>query len=307
MAVTILHKRNATPGAVPTIAALTAGEFAVNTADGDVFLRILTDPAGANNAGNQKILSVRRPLYADGGEITIPLLPGPAFNLTVEGYQWSYSTLNIYSNILDEYSEYEWQQNDGTGWVSAGNLTDFFQITPDQPYGPMSFRVRVKINGVWTDWSVQSLGVTWQPYGTIQSEGCDWAVEYNCCTGYADGAGGSFNVCGGPNSSGTFAPQEWGISNQNFGVVGAPSSSGAQLIWPPIPVNEYGYTSWGGTADTRKYVLTGPGGDIDVPWTSTTYFIPLPAGTTSTVTIKAVSYGGETASGVTLSITTPPA
>lgn len=138
MAVTILHKRNATLGAVPTIAALTAGEFAVNTADGDVFLRILTDPAGANNAGNQKILSVRRPLYADGGEITSPFLPGPAFNLNVEGYPWSSSTLNIYSNILDEYSEYEWQQNDGTGWVSVEN-TDFFKFTLNSHTGQCHF------------------------------------------------------------------------------------------------------------------------------------------------------------------------
>lgn len=70
MAVTILHKRNSTPGAAPTITDLTTGEFGVNAADGDVFIRILVDPAGANTAGNQQILSVRRPLYADGGVIT---------------------------------------------------------------------------------------------------------------------------------------------------------------------------------------------------------------------------------------------
>jgi len=79
MAVTILHKRNDTPGAVPTVAELTAGEFAVNTADGDVFVRILTDPTGDNTASNQQILSVRRPLYADGGVITAPdgMIPAP--------------------------------------------------------------------------------------------------------------------------------------------------------------------------------------------------------------------------------------
>jgi len=74
MAVTILHKRNDTPGAVPTVAALTTGEFAVNTADGDVFVRILMDPASGDTLGNQQILSVRRPLYADGGVITAPSL-----------------------------------------------------------------------------------------------------------------------------------------------------------------------------------------------------------------------------------------
>ena len=238
------------------------------------------------------------------------LLPGPSFLVAVEGQYFNPYFLDIYSFgfTFDYYAdEYEWQQNDGSGWVTFGDSTDFFQIGPEQPYGPMSFRVRAKVSGVWTDWSpVQSLGVTWQPYGHMQSEGCD-AYEYFCCTTFADGAGGSFTSCGAPNSYGTFSPQNWAISDQNFLVDGEPTSSGAQLIWPPIPVDEYGYTWWGGTADTRKYVLTGPSGDINVPWTSTTYFMPLPSGTTSTVTIKAVSFGGETGGGVTLSITTPSA
>ena len=72
MSVTITHKKSVTAGAAPTITDLTTGEFGVNAADGDVFLRILTDPAGANTAGNQQILSVRRPLYADGGVIVAP-------------------------------------------------------------------------------------------------------------------------------------------------------------------------------------------------------------------------------------------
>jgi hypothetical protein len=74
MSIKIIHKKSETTGAAPTITDLTAGEFGVNAADGDVFLRILTNPAGANNAGNQQILSVRRPLYADGGVITAPSL-----------------------------------------------------------------------------------------------------------------------------------------------------------------------------------------------------------------------------------------
>jgi hypothetical protein len=137
-------------------------------------------------------------------------------------------------------------------------------------------------------------------YGTFLSESCGGDPDYRCCSYYADGNGGSFDSCGDSNSYGTFTPMNWEISGSNFGVNGQPTSSGAQLAWPAV-----GESLWGGTADTRKYVLTGPSGDIDVAWTVTTYFMPLPSGTTSTVTIKAVSFGGETASGVTLSITTP--
>ena len=72
MAVQIVHRRNETAGTAPTITDLTTGEFGVNAADGDVFLRILVDPAGTDTTGNQRILSVRRPLYADGGVITAP-------------------------------------------------------------------------------------------------------------------------------------------------------------------------------------------------------------------------------------------
>jgi len=71
MAVKIIHKKNDTPGVLPTNTDLTFGEFGVNAADGDVFIRILMDPAGNNTADNQQILSVRRPLYADGGVITV--------------------------------------------------------------------------------------------------------------------------------------------------------------------------------------------------------------------------------------------
>ncbi|WP_353208515.1 hypothetical protein [Sphingorhabdus sp.] len=74
MSVRIIHKKSETTGAVPTITDLTTGEFGVNAADGDVFIRILMDPAGVDTLGNQRILSVRRPLYADGGVITAPSL-----------------------------------------------------------------------------------------------------------------------------------------------------------------------------------------------------------------------------------------
>jgi hypothetical protein len=74
MSIKIIHKKSETTGAAPTITDLTTGEFGVNAADGDVFVRILMDPAGGDTLGNQQILSVRRPLYADGGVITAPSL-----------------------------------------------------------------------------------------------------------------------------------------------------------------------------------------------------------------------------------------
>lgn len=72
MAVNILHKRNGTPGAVPTVAGLAIGEFAVNTADGEVFFVALTDPAGGTDSVNKFIFNTQRPPKADGGEITAP-------------------------------------------------------------------------------------------------------------------------------------------------------------------------------------------------------------------------------------------
>ena len=72
MAVTILHKRNATSGAVPTVAGLAVGEFAVNTADGEVFFVALKDPAGGTDTANKFIFNAQRPPKADGGEIVAP-------------------------------------------------------------------------------------------------------------------------------------------------------------------------------------------------------------------------------------------
>ena len=71
MSIRIIHKKSEITGATPTITDLTTGEFGVNAADGDVFFRILIDPTGADTTGNQQIMSVRRPLYADGGVITV--------------------------------------------------------------------------------------------------------------------------------------------------------------------------------------------------------------------------------------------
>ncbi|NBR22954.1 MAG: hypothetical protein EBU08_04040 [Micrococcales bacterium] len=70
MAVKFLHKRNNTAGAQPAVDALALGEFAVNTADGEVFFIALVDPAGDLSAANQFVLAVTKPPKADGGVIT---------------------------------------------------------------------------------------------------------------------------------------------------------------------------------------------------------------------------------------------
>ena len=72
MAVQIVHRRNETAGTAPTVAALQFGEFAVNGADGDVFLKSLNNPAAEAATENQVIISIRQPRVADGGEIVAP-------------------------------------------------------------------------------------------------------------------------------------------------------------------------------------------------------------------------------------------
>jgi hypothetical protein len=61
-AVTLLHKKSETPGAVPTAAQLTPGEIAINLADKKWFTK--------TTAGTVVCLNFLTVL--DGGEITIP-------------------------------------------------------------------------------------------------------------------------------------------------------------------------------------------------------------------------------------------
>ena len=72
MTVQITHKRSETAGAQPQISDLQFGEFGINAADGDVFLKGLIDPTAATITANQIILSIRKPRLADGGVITAP-------------------------------------------------------------------------------------------------------------------------------------------------------------------------------------------------------------------------------------------
>jgi hypothetical protein len=61
MATTIVHKRSALAGAVPTVEQLAAGELAINTTDGKIFLRKV----------NGEVIALTD-YIADGGEIIIP-------------------------------------------------------------------------------------------------------------------------------------------------------------------------------------------------------------------------------------------
>jgi hypothetical protein len=60
MANTIQQKRSVTPGAAPTAAELTLGEFAVQAADGKIFIKTTAD----------EIINLLDYTFADGGEIT---------------------------------------------------------------------------------------------------------------------------------------------------------------------------------------------------------------------------------------------
>lgn len=70
MAVTITHKTNSTAAATPAKTAIVPGEFAINTADGELFFKQLIDPALGDTEANSIIFAVRRPPAVDGGEIT---------------------------------------------------------------------------------------------------------------------------------------------------------------------------------------------------------------------------------------------
>lgn len=70
MTVQIIHKKSEAAGAVPQLSDLQFGEFAVNSADGEVFFVALTDPAGGTGTANKFIFNTQRPPKADGGEIT---------------------------------------------------------------------------------------------------------------------------------------------------------------------------------------------------------------------------------------------
>jgi hypothetical protein len=70
MAVTITHKTNSTPSTAPAKTSVALGEFAINTADGELFFKKVIDPALGDTPTNTTIFAVRRPAVADGGEIT---------------------------------------------------------------------------------------------------------------------------------------------------------------------------------------------------------------------------------------------
>jgi hypothetical protein len=62
MAVTIAHKNSVTAASVPAVDDLLVGEFAINIADGAVFIKTTDD----------EIVDLLTCTFADGGEITAP-------------------------------------------------------------------------------------------------------------------------------------------------------------------------------------------------------------------------------------------
>jgi len=62
MAVTIAHKKSVTPASAPAVDDLLVGEFAINIADGAVFIKTTDD----------EIVDLLTYTFADGGVITAP-------------------------------------------------------------------------------------------------------------------------------------------------------------------------------------------------------------------------------------------
>jgi hypothetical protein len=98
MPVQIIHKKSAVAGAVPQTSALQLGEFAVNTADGEVFFVALQDPAGGTGAANKFVFNTQRPPKADGGEITDGGTPPPSTS----------GTPLMLAEMLDSIYNYDW-------------------------------------------------------------------------------------------------------------------------------------------------------------------------------------------------------
>lgn len=83
MAATITHRRNTTPAAVPDPAALQLGEFAINTADGELFFTQLIAPTQPPTGDNLRIFAVRRPPNVDGGEVIAPATPAAPTDIQI--------------------------------------------------------------------------------------------------------------------------------------------------------------------------------------------------------------------------------
>jgi hypothetical protein len=100
MANTIQQKRSLTPDAVPTTAELTPGEFAVQAADGKVFIKTTENT----------VINLLDYTIADGGEITAAGIQAPA-HLTATSYEqavelsWTTPVSNTYP-IVDYIVQY---------------------------------------------------------------------------------------------------------------------------------------------------------------------------------------------------------
>lgn len=74
MSVTIKHKTSNNAATYPDKSEVAPGEFAINTATGELYIKKLVDPALGDIEANTVIYAIRRPAIADGGEI-IPEAP----------------------------------------------------------------------------------------------------------------------------------------------------------------------------------------------------------------------------------------
>jgi hypothetical protein len=100
MAITLKHVQNNVAGAVPDKTDLALGELAVNTADGAVFFKKITDASQPVSAANTHIVFLRIPGgVSDGGVVIDPNYGGSmqADNVVLgdtfdSGYTYSWYT-----------------------------------------------------------------------------------------------------------------------------------------------------------------------------------------------------------------------
>ena len=86
--------------------------------------------------------------------------------------------------------------------------------------------------------------------------------------------------------------------DDNYGVtqvndVTSPDDGKVRIYWPPPQIDGSGNYMWGGSPDSRKYVVTGPFGSVDVSAATNEYIVALPYGVAATFAVKIVSAGGE--------------
>ena len=212
----------------------------------------------------------------------------------------------------------EWQYDESGDWVTfqTGSPTrdgNEFYVYDDAnahygSFGPFRVRVRVTTAAGVSEWSVPfNVPVTYTPYGTNLSEGCNGDPDYYCCTEYADGSGGSFTNCGGTDSYGTYPPQHDGLSGYLYVVTDPLSADYAKTVLPYL-----GPYEWGGSPSSRFHRVTynqaGSAATTVVQWAwdAQTPAVSLGCGDWE-FAVEAISAGGASYPWATaLSVSLPP-